>query len=405
MERQKIDFLRNKDIVMVTCAVICRTEEVAEYIKKRCHNFASITFTPYYIKSTLSLCSSYKENELEKQFKLLTIRKFFLVKGFLLLLISYINYIFSVFYSFGRLKKKFDIYIGVGHFYTFIGLIIKKLGICQKVVYYCGDYFEVNKKSDYKRKVFQLFDKFDVRYVDAIWNHSPATIKSRKKAEVVIRKGIPNFFMLIGLNLNKASLKDNLFNTNNLVFIGNLQSGRGFDIILEVFPRLNKKIPDIKLHIIGTGTYKDELIKKIQELNLNNYIILHDFIDSEQLLDKIFSKSVIGLALYAPKQSDFLKYGNAGKIMEYLSYGLPVIATKTSPIAERIEEYGAGAVINYSSSELEQTILKFLKDRQFLKSSAAGARSLALEYTWNKILDRAFHEIFTGWQKMNKSTL
>lgn len=389
---------------MVTCAVICKTEEIAEYIRKRCHNFASISFAPYYIKSTPSLCSFYKENELEKQFKLLTIRNSFLVEGFLLLFLTQVNYVFSVLYSFIRTKERFDIYIGVGHFHTFIGLILKKLGICQKVVYYCGDYFEVNGKSDYKRKVFQLFDKFDVRYADAIWNSTQAMIDTRKKAKVLVRKDIPNFVAPFGHNINDIFLKNKLFNTNNLVFIGNLQPGRGLDLILEIFPRLIKKVPDIKLDIIGTGIYKDELIKRIQGLSLGDYIILHGFVDSKQILDKIFSKCVVGLALYSPEDDNFTKYVVPGKIIEYVSRGLPVITTGVPPIAVEIKKYGAGAVINYSSSELEQAILRFLKDRQFLKSSAAGAKSLALEYTWDKILNRVFREIFTGWQKMNKFT-
>ncbi len=389
--------IRGKNIVMVNSAVIFRREEVAEYIRKRCDNFALISFVMPYMKGISSDCRFYHQGKLQKKFRLLSFKRPFILVGPLLFL-DYLIYCLSILYALSRLRKKFDIYLGMDYFYTFMGLILKKMGLCKKVVYCSGDYFP-SEKGNCKREIFQFLDKINVRFVDAVWNDTEAMIEARRKEGALVRKNIPNFVSPQGLCLREECLRKNLSNTNEIIFFGRVQAGRGFELLLDIFPNLIKKVPDIKLHVVGTGSHVEIFREQFSKRGLDDCVFFHGFVESPQVLDEIFSKCVLGLALFVPTKFTFTYYSTPGKIMEYLSRGLPVITNDVPPIAKRIQEYGAGAVIDYSSSALEGTILKMLKDRQFLERSAAGAKSLALEYKWDKVLDSAFEKISAGWQK------
>lgn len=62
--------------------------------------------------------------------------------------------------------------------------------------------------------------------------------------------------------------------------VGRLEYEKGFDVLIEAFKLVVNKYPEVKLTIIGQGSYKDELITLIQDLNLNKNIeILNPTVD------------------------------------------------------------------------------------------------------------------------------
>ena len=140
--------IQGKDVIMVNSAVIYRRKEVAEYVRKRCNNFALISFVMPYIKRIPSDCLLYSNGALQKKFRLLSFKRPLVLVGPLLFL-DYLSYCLLISYALLRIRKKFDIYLGIGYFYTLIGLILKTMGICKKVIYCSGDYFP-DKKRDYK---------------------------------------------------------------------------------------------------------------------------------------------------------------------------------------------------------------------------------------------------------------
>ncbi len=57
-----------------------------------------------------------------------------------LLFVSFGIYLFSIIFSAIRLKKKFSAFIGVTCFSTTVGIVFKKIGIVDKVIFYSIDY-------------------------------------------------------------------------------------------------------------------------------------------------------------------------------------------------------------------------------------------------------------------------
>lgn len=87
------------------------------------------------------------------------------------------------------------------------------------------------------------------------------------KQEKITKINNPVDFELIEsrLNSNEKIYSDEF---KNVVAIGNLSDRKGFDLLLKVFEKL--KETNIKLHILGDGLQKEELLKQKEDYNLED---------------------------------------------------------------------------------------------------------------------------------------
>ncbi|MEW6101874.1 MAG: glycosyltransferase family 4 protein [Candidatus Omnitrophota bacterium] len=358
---------------------------MAEYLKDNAADFSVVSVVSHFSEGIAPSCKYYVEGKLRKDFKLLSFR-FPASFGILNQMMDAI----SICHAFLRLRRKFEIYIGTGQLYTFVGLFLKKMGFFKKVVYYSGDYFE-------SVKLLKALDAIDVRFADAVWNSSQAMIEARKKNNLQGKKNAPSLVFRLGVRMPQAGFYENKYDSNDIAFIGNLQKRHGLDLFLDIFPELIKEFPDLRLNIIGKGSYEKDLKIRIRQLGVDNNVVFHGFVAEEEDLDKIFSKCSLGLALYEKEEGCPTKYADPGKIKDYLAHGLPVIMTDISEIAREVHSYGSGLVIGYSRQELKAALLSFLRNRQLICEFGRNAARLAAEYTWDKILDGVFSQTLAIW--------
>ena len=158
---------------MVSCAVLCRKEGFSDYLREICENFALVTVIPASIHERKAKCEVFNNGELVKTFSLINLPKSLRKPS---KYIPYFVYMISIVQATILMRRKFDYFIGEGHHYSLIGVLLKKLGVVSKVIYLSGDYFE-NILS------FQAVDRYLAYRVDAIWNASPQMAVERKKRE------------------------------------------------------------------------------------------------------------------------------------------------------------------------------------------------------------------------------
>ncbi len=380
---------RIPDTFMVSCAILCKKEGMAEYFKKRCENFVLITVIPKYAKGQKPKCEIFESGNLINSFDLITIPDFVSDKSKYFV---HLGYVFSIIYAAFKLRKRFELFIGEGHIYSSAGIILKYLGFFKKIIYSSGDYF-VDVKS------FQIIDKFLSKHVDAIWSASDRMCKERLKNVVIINPNGIQLTMPLGVEMKKNIIKENKLDTKNILFIGNIQEHQGLDLFIDSMPELIQKFPDMKLDVIGTGMHQNNIKEKVSKLDLINYVTFHGFIECQDKTDEIFSKCVCGIALYIPELSGFTKLSDPGKIKDYLSAGLPVITTKVFNFSKEIKKCEAGEVIDYDKDQLIESVSKILKNQSTLQSYSKKAVKLAEKYEWYKVLDKVYTQTSDFWNQ------
>jgi len=286
------------------------------------------------------------------------------------------------------LKKRFQLYIGVDSLNALMGVFFRKIGLVQKVVFYVIDYTPQRFPNPIKNILYQFICRIAAKSSDCIWNLSP------KMAGIWEQSGVAKVKNLVvpGGTFIKTKIPTSFtsINRNDLVYVGHLDQLKGLQLILEAFPAIVGKIPDVKLTIIGTGPLERNLKDLVRKLRLEEHVeFLGHIPDYGQLL-QLISKCAVGLAPYVPDPASYTFYADPGKIKEYLSCGLPVIITKVPDIAFEIEKNGAGLAINYSRDELVEAVVKLLTDERLFMNCRKNAIKLAAKYDWDTIFNEAF---------------
>ena len=141
-------------------------------------------------------------------------------------------------------------------------------------------------------------------------------------------------------------LQKNNYKNLNIVFCGSVNDYFDFNHILKVA----KNYRDLNLHIIGMG----KSITEIQKFKINNNlhnIYLHGYLNHKQI-NEIMKQMHIGIAPYRNIKNFNLNITN--KIVEYLSFGLPVLTSCSNYQKEFIEKNNLGfSYHDYNSLNLK----------------------------------------------------
>ena len=187
-----------------------------------------------------------------------------------------------------------------------------------------------------------------------------------------------------GVDVIDTKKKQKKGNDIILLFSGYLQKRKGIHYIIKALYVLvyEYNIPNIKLKIIGEGSYKQNLIKLAEQLNVNHYIIWKSFIPSRKDLLKEIQTSDIFLLL-----SKNENYGIT--VAEALALGTPVIVTKHSALKEFLNEPGCfGVDYPPDPRKVAELILKIANS-----NIKVGPFSKKIR-TWDKVVED-YERIYT----------
>jgi len=117
----------------------------------------------------------------------------------------------------------------------------------------------------------------------------------------------------------------NIHNKLNLMFHGSLSPNRGIIEMLDALKILKQEnFQDIKLSLIGKGSFLEKLKAKSQELDIDEMVFFHDPIPHEEL-PQILKNADIGFDLLP--DLPWWRHQSPLKVFEYLAMGKPVLAT------------------------------------------------------------------------------
>jgi len=299
----------------------------------------------------------------------------------------YIKDIFATLFFISSSRTRYDVYVGVDPLNAIVGLFLRKMNLVDRVIFYTIDYVPKRFENNFLNKAYHYIDTLCTKNCDVVWNLSPYMANERQK------KGIDEgnssqIVVPVGINCNEIP-PINLTDRKTFVYLGGLHDYYGVELIIDCLVELSKKELKFNCVIIGRGSLEDRLRESIEENNLEEYVDFRGFVKEDEEVNKILKKCAFGLAVYRPDSTSFKKYTDVTKPKTYMSFGLPVVITDVPPIAKKIREDGAGVVINYDRSELEDAIVKLLTDDDFYNQSRENAIQLVSRYDWNKIFSDA----------------
>jgi glycosyltransferase involved in cell wall biosynthesis len=161
-----------------------------------------------------------------------------------------------------------------------------------------------------------------------------------------------------------------------LIYQGNLNAGRGLELIIDTIKKLPGKF---KLIIIGDGILMPQLKTKTENLKLNNRIKFLGFVDNRELLNYTAGADAGFNLLETLNKSKAMASPN--KLFEYIQAEIPSINTNTIENKRIVEKYKTGILVNNDESEIFEKIIEFSEKTDIFKQNCKTAK---LELNWGK---------------------
>ena len=160
-------------------------------------------------------------------------------------------------------------------------------------------------------------------------------------------------------------------------YAGDLGLFQGWDVILDSAAIIQKQFKDIEFVFIGSGSYKERILKRITEENLNNIRVFP--LQPAERLSEVYS---IGDIELLPIEKGITKMALPSKSGVIMATGSPILAIvdEGSDIYSIVEENNIGfSVIPGSVDNLVEKIIEAYKAKDELESYGINAKNFARE--------------------------
>ena len=163
------------------------------------------------------------------------------------------------------------------------------------------------------------------------------------------------------LGLEKGSRK------RSIGFLGVLRKGQGLELVIKTVSELKKKGIDITLEIVGTSYYRQCLEDYAKELDVDDRVVFHGYIEDEKKVTGILQECICGLALFQVGKENYTYYTWPSKVGFYFECGIPVIITRSAVVACEIEKEKLGIVVNSDLKSVSDAICTLATDENLLE--------------------------------------
>lgn len=294
-------------------------------------------------------------------------------------------------------SEKIELFVGLESINAIGGILLRRLGKVNKVVYYVSDYSPLRFKSKLVNSLYLWMDRFSAKNADYVWDVSLAMHPARIKAG--FDKNINTPIIHVPNALYKEQIDTLPFNKRNpysIVFVGTLGLENGPDLAISAFDLVVKKFPRASLHIYGGGGkgYEEEYLKKlVKKLKLHKKVHFHGFISDQNELSNKVKHYQLSIAPYKKIIGSIRLYGDATKLRLYMASGLPVVSTDIPPLGKELAEKGAALIVKANKNAVANGIIEIFSDKKKYKIMAENAVSFAKDNLWENTYKKALKKM------------
>jgi glycosyltransferase involved in cell wall biosynthesis len=169
----------------------------------------------------------------------------------------------------------------------------------------------------------------------------------------------------------------------SLVVVSRLVPHKQVEHAIDAVAALRGAHPDIRLSVVGSGWWEEDLQKYVAEAGVSDLVTLEGFV-SEQRKHEILARSWVML-LRSIKEGWGLVIGEAG------SHGVPTVAyASAGGTRESIANLGSGLLVE-DQEELTAATGRLLEDAELRDRLGAGALEMSHAFSWAHSQDSFAH--------------
>jgi glycosyltransferase involved in cell wall biosynthesis len=171
--------------------------------------------------------------------------------------------------------------------------------------------------------------------------------------------------------------------TLRLIYHGTLVRRYGLDLAIQAVDKVKDDIPGIHLTILGDGDDAPELMRMVDELNLQQHVTIYNELRPTQELPAIIRSADLGIVPY--RNDTFTDGLLPTKLMEYAALGLPAIAARTKAIETTFGDTMVELFEPGNATDLVRCIGALYKSPDRLAKLAQGSIRFNERHNWTKV--------------------
>ena len=239
--------------------------------------------------------------------------------------------------------------------------------------------YNLNKKDIVFLKIANRFVSCIVANARAVREHAIKVEGIKKEKMQVIYNGISfdDYNRSSHTNIQKEPIIGIVANLNRPV--------KRVDLFIKAAAIINQNFPDVKFWIVGDGPLRIGLEQLASNLGLNSNVV---FLGHQREIRMLFNKMTVGVIC-----SDSEGFSNT--IMEYMAYGIPVVATRVGGNTELVEHKKTGFLVPPGDHELLAIgIMRYLQHNDIARKMGLAGKNKILENFSENIMIQATKDIY-----------
>ena len=170
--------------------------------------------------------------------------------------------------------------------------------------------------------------------------------------------------------------------------VARVQPQRRFEVFLKAIVYVIKKIPKLKVFIIGRGTHIEEVaIRPVKSLGIKEHVIFTGY----RLEDYPRILAALDIKVFLVPGSD----GSCRAVREAMAMGKPVIVAKRGILPEIVEDGVSGSVVEDTPENLADAIIRLIEDARLKEKMGEAARKRMSEDFNLRIQLKKIEEVYS----------
>lgn len=151
------------------------------------------------------------------------------------------------------------------------------------------------------------------------------------------RVPVPVYDMSNGIEFHFFAKKKDYHIRNNMIYVGRLGLEKGTDVVVKAFALAHKENPDLKLDIYGEGPAKEDLVRLVKKLEIEDHVGFVGFVSRAEIKKTL-------------KRHDFFVTASTMEtqglvILEAMAAGLPIIGVDALAVPELVHDGENGYLV------------------------------------------------------------
>ena len=236
-------------------------------------------------------------------------------------------------------------------------------------------FFDVERWSKYENKYVREADKVIVVTEEAL--------------ERFYRIGIdPKKFVVVSNTLNldyfcspQKARENNLRQTRfTITYVGGFGPHRGLKVAIKAMPQILSNVPQTRLVLVGDGSDREELIKLVTNLQLNDHVEITGWARFNEIPNYI-AKSDVCIIPYL--STEHTETTIPHKLFQYMYLKKPVVVSDCRPLKRIVNDADAGLVFKAGDSEdFARVVLQLRTEELRRELGMHGYQAVIKRYNW-----------------------